>query len=215
MRGNSRTAVARRSRRRLAIWSVFAALGISMGAVWATGFASIGGANGSSSASPPITSTSGSTTTADLAGLVTAGNAMQVDWAGYWGSTPARTMFTVDLTSKSSGTYNAALLLTNDISGHGWDTLQVKFELHDDGTAAGSCADSDIDGSGDTEVMVFDRQDAAAYWTGLAAGHRYCIGVPAASAPPADQSGTFIRRSSDTVAPDLFPTFVATLNRAS
>src|SRR3954453_1626307 len=137
---------ARRGRRHLAIWSVFAALGISMGAVWATGFASIGGANGSSTASPPITSTSASTPPSTLAGLVSPGNALTVDWTGFWGSTPARSMFTVDLTGKTAGTYNAALLVTNDISGHGWDTLQVKFELHDDGTAAGSCADADIDG---------------------------------------------------------------------
>jgi hypothetical protein len=186
-----------------------------MGAVWATGFASIGGANGSSTASPPITSTSPSTPTAKLAGLVTAGNPLAVNWTGFWGATPARSMFTVDLTGQGSGTYNTALLVTNDISGHGWDTLQVKFELHDDGTAAGSCADADIDGTGDTEVMVFDSQDSGAYWTALAAGHRYCIGVPVSTAPPADTTGTFIRRSDDTTPPDLFPTFVATLNRAS
>jgi hypothetical protein len=186
-----------------------------MGAVWATGFASIGGANGSSTASPPITSTSASTPTSKLAGLVTAGNALTVDWAGLWGSTPARSMFTVDLTSKSAGTYNAALLVTNDITGHGWETLQVKFELHDDGTAAGTCDNADIDGSGDTEVMVFESQDAGAYWTGLQPGHRYCIGVPATTVPPADTTGTFIRRSDDTTPPDRFPTFVSTLNRAS
>jgi hypothetical protein len=153
--------------------------------------------------------------TADLAGLVTAGNPLQVDWTGLWGSTPARSMFTVDLTGKSSGTYNASLLLTNDISNHGWETLQLKLEMHDDGTGVGTCDDSDIDGTGTTHVMVFDTQDAGAYWTGLAHGHRYCIGVPASSAPPADQSGTFIRRDDDTTPPDLYPTLVATLNRAS
>jgi hypothetical protein len=186
-----------------------------MGAVWATGFASIGGQNGAATPSTPITSGTASNPTSTLSGLVTAGNPLQVDWTGLWGSTPARSLFTVDLTSKGSGTYNTSLLLTNDISNHGWETLQVEFELHDDGTAAGTCDDSDIDGSGTKHVLVFDTVDAGAYWSGLAAGHRYCVGVPASSAPPADQSGTFIRRDDDTTPPDLYPTLVETLNRAS
>jgi hypothetical protein len=212
MRGNTHTTVARRSRRRLAAWLAFAVVGVSMGAVWATGFASIGGATGTNGSSPNITASAPPQHSPELAGLVSAGSNLSVDWNGRWGSVAATKFFEVDLTGKATGTFNIAMLLTNDLSGHGWTSLQLDLELFDAGS--GTCAASDFDGTGVKHLTALDSQDAGAYWNGLAGGKRYCIGVAPAS--PADSiTSTFIRRDSDTVDPNLYPTFVATVDRAS
>jgi hypothetical protein len=212
MRGNTHTTVVRRSRRRLAAWLAFAAVGVSMGAVWATGFASVGGATGNNNSSPSITASNPGQHSAELSGLVTAGSNLTVDWAGRWGSVAATKFFDVNLIGKATGTFNVAMLLTNDISGHGWTSLQLNLELYDAGT--GTCAAANFDGTGVKHLVALDSQDAGAYWNGLAGGKRYCIGIAPAS--PADTiTGTFIRRDSDTVDPDLYPTFVATVDRAS
>jgi hypothetical protein len=212
MRGQTHTTTVRRSRRRLAAWLAFAAVGVSMGAVWATGFASIGGATGTNNASPNITSSAPGQHTPELTGLVTQGSDLTVNWNGRWGSTAATKFFEVDLTGKATGTFNVAMLLTNDISGHGWTSVQLNLELFDAG--AGTCAASDFDGTGTKHLVALDSQDAGAYWNGLAGGKRYCIGI-APAAPADNPADTFIRRDSDTVDPDLYPTFVATVDRAS
>jgi hypothetical protein len=212
MRGNTHTTAGRRSRRRLAAWLAFAAIGVSMGAVWATGFASIGGATGNNNSSPNITASNPGQHSAELSGLVTAGTDLTVDWNGRWGSTAATKFFDVNLIGKPTGTFNIAMLLTNDISGHGWTSLQLNLELYDAG--AGTCSAANFDGTGVKHLVALDSQDAGAYWNGLAGGKRYCIGIAAAN--PADSiTDTFIRRDSDTVDPDLYPTFVATVDRAS
>src|SRR4051812_22450153 len=93
------TTVARRSRRRLAIWLGFAALGVSMGAVWATGFASITG-SGTPGTSPPVTASNPAAHVSDLAGLVNNDNNLAITWAGRWGTVAATNFFTVDLHAK-------------------------------------------------------------------------------------------------------------------
>jgi hypothetical protein len=212
MRGTTHTTAVRRSRRRLAAWLAFAAVGVSMGAVWATGFASIGGATGTNVASPSVTSSAPGQHSAELSGLVTQGSDLTVNWAGRWGSVPATKFFEVNLTGKATGTFNVAMLLTNDISGHGWTSLQLNLELYDAGS--GSCTAADFDGTGVKHLVALDSQDAGAYWNGLAGGKRYCIGIAPAS--PADNpASTFVRRDDDTTDPDLYPTFVATVDRAS
>jgi hypothetical protein len=213
MRANTQSTPARRSRRRLAAWIAFAAVGVSMGAVWATGFASIGGATGTNNSSPNVTSSTPGQHSAELAGLVTAGSDLTVDWNGRWGGTAATKFFEVDLTGKATGTFNVATLLTNDISNHGWTSLQLNFELYDAG--AGTCTAANFDGTGVKHAVALDSRDAGAYWNGLAGGKRYCIGIAAAPNPASDITGTFIRRDSDTVDPDLYPTFVTTVDRAS
>src|SRR5438128_11041288 len=111
-----------RGRRRLAIWLAFAAVGIVVGAVWATGFASIGGVTGTTNGSPAVTSGGAVDHTDALAGVVTAGSPLTVNWTGRWGSTAATNFFKVDLDSKpNTQTFNAAVLLTNDISTSGWE----------------------------------------------------------------------------------------------
>jgi hypothetical protein len=202
-------------RRRLAAWLAFGAAGLACGAVWATGFASVGGANGTNVASPIVAPAAPAAHAPALNGVITAGSPLTVDWSGRWGSISADTnFFTVDLSSEPSGqTYNVAFLLTNttDISGHGWSSLQLKVEEVDAG--AGPCNASAFDGSQNPKVMAFDSQDAGVYWNALPGAKVYCLGVNAADGQ--NPSGTFLRRDSDTTAPTVYPRFLATVDRAS
>ena len=204
-----------KARRGLAAWIAFGVAGLACGAVWATGFASVGGANGTNGTSPIVAPSAPSAHSAALAGVVTAGSPLTVDWNGRWGSIAADTnFFTVDLSGEPSGnSYNVAFLLTNttDISGHGWSSLQLKVEEVDAG--AGPCDASAFDGTQNPKVMAFDSQDAGVYWNGLPGAKVYCLGVNAADGQ--DTAGTFLRRDSDTTAPTVYPRFLATVDRAS
>ena len=202
----------RRNRRRLTAWLAFAAVGIATGAVWATGFASIGGATGTDGASPVITPSDPGDQAPDLQGSITAGSALTVNWDGRWGSTADTNFFTVDLSGKpGTQTFNIAFLLTNDISGAGWSSLQLKLEAVD--IATGPCDPTDFDGTNRPEVMAFDAQDAGVYWNGLLGGSIYCIGINASDGQ--DSAGTFLRRSDENADPTTYPTFIATVDRAS
>src|SRR4051794_37572412 len=208
-------ATRRRRRRRVAIWLTFAALGISMGAVWATGFASVGGANGTNNPSPALSSSDPGAHTSDLAGPATARSDPTVDWGGPPGGTAATRFFTVDLDSKSaSNNYNIAMLLTNDISNQGWTTLQLNVENADVG-AGGTCNATVFDGTNDPKLMVLDTRDAGVYWNNLPGGTTYCVGIATAANPADDTAGTFLRRDSDTTGPSVLPSFIATVDRSS
>jgi hypothetical protein len=201
-----------RNRRRLAAWLGFAAIGLATGAVWATGFASVGGATGTTASSPILAPSNPGAHTPDLQGAVTAGSPLTVDWTGRWGSTASTNFFTVDLSAKPVGqTFNVAFLLTNDISTAGWTSLQLKLEAVD--IASGACDPASFDGTNRPRVMAFDAQDAGAYWNGLAGGSKYCVGVAAADGQ--DTAGTFLRRADETSAPTTYPTFIATVDRVS
>lgn len=203
-------------RRGLAAWIAFGAVGLATGAVWATGFASVGGATGNNDPSPIISPSAPASHSPVLgSGVVTAGSPFTVDWAGRWGSVANTNFFTVDLSGKpNTQTFNVAFLLTNttDISGHGWSSLQLNVEEVDAGTS-GPCDASAFHGTQNAKVMAFDAQDAGVYWNGLAGGEVYCLGVAASDGQ--DTTGTFIRRDSDTVAPTVYPRFLATVDRAS
>jgi hypothetical protein len=201
-------------RRGLIAWLTFGAVGLATGAVWATGFASVGGATGTNGSSPIVTPSAPASHTAALSGVVTAGSPLTVDWNGRWGSTADTNFFTIDLTGKpNTQTYNLAFLLTNttDISSHGWSSLQLKVEEVNAG--AGPCDASAFDGTQNPQVMAFDSQDAGVYWNGVAGGGVYCLGVNASDGQ--DTAGTFLRRASDTLAPTVYPRFLATVDRAS
>src|SRR3954465_11078380 len=163
MTGTTTRASVRKGRRRLSIWLGFAALGIATGAVWATGFASIGGATGTNGSSPILAPSAPGAHAPDLQGAVTAGSPLTVDWAGRWGSNVSTNFFTVDLSGKpGTQTFNVAFLLTNDISAAGWTTLQLKLEAVS--RASGACDPADYDGTNLPRVMAFDAQDAGVYW---------------------------------------------------
>jgi hypothetical protein len=210
---NSTTSTSGRNRRRIAAWLAFAVLGVSMGAVWATGFASIGGATGTDTPNAALVDPSNpGDQVANLSGLATAGSAFTVNWAGRWGAVADTNFFTVDLSSKpNTETYNVAMLVTNDISSSNWTTLQLKVEAVD--RATGACVPADFDGTNRPEIITIDAVDAGAYWNGLPGGDIYCIGVNASDGT--DPLGTFIRRADETNDPSTYPTFVTTVDRAS
>ena len=148
-----------KARRGLAAWIAFGVAGLACGAVWATGFASVGGANGTNHTSPIVAPSDPADHNPALSGVVTGGSPLTVDWNGRWGSVSADTnFFTVDLSGEPAGqTYNVAFLLTNttDISGTGWSSLQLKVEEVDAGTS-GPCDATAFDGTQNPKVMAFD-----------------------------------------------------------
>ncbi len=203
-----------RSRRRLAAWLAFGAAGLATGAVWATGFASVSGANGTTAGSPALTKTAPTTGTSALASTTTSVTPLAFDWQGRWGSIAADTvMFKVDLSGAAFAgkTYNVALLLTNTSVLTGWASMQLEVERVDV-AASGSCTAGDLDGTNNPQLLNFDDEDAGVYWNALAGDAVYCVGV--ASSPGDDVGGTFLRSAQDTP-PTAFPTFVTTVDRAS
>jgi hypothetical protein len=203
-----------RSRRRLAAWLAFGAVGLATGAVWASGFASVSGANGATAGSPALTKTAPTTATSALSATTVAVTPLAFDWQGRWGSVAADTvMFKVDLSGAgfAGKTYNIALLLTNTSVLTGWASMQLEAERVDE-AASGSCTAADLDGTNHQQVLNFDDEDAGVYWNGVAGDAVYCVGL--ASSPGDDTGGTFLRAAQDTP-PSAFPTFVTTVDRAS
>ena len=74
------------SRGRLAAWLAFGVVGLATGAVWASGFASSSGANGTTVISEALTKTAPTTATSALSGTTTAVTPLAFDWQGRWGS---------------------------------------------------------------------------------------------------------------------------------
>jgi hypothetical protein len=210
----------RRPRRRLAAWLAFGAIGLATGAVWATGFASLGGSTGTDVAAPIVAPSTPVDHVASLNGLITANaSPFTVNWSGQQGSLPVdKNYFTVDLSAESAlNTYNIAFLLGNAtaLSASGWSSLQLKVEqLEATGSSGTVCTPSDYNGTNDPKVMDFDASDAGVYWNGLAGGAIYCLGVDASVGQDQDGTGTFLRRSDSGVVP-TYPRFIATVDRAS
>jgi len=199
--------------RRLAAWLAFGAVGLATGAVWASGFASISAGNGNTDPSPAVTKGTPAVATSSLSGTVTDETPLSFDWAGRWGSIAADTlMFTVDLSDEeATKTYNIAVLLANTSVLTGWASLQLEIERVDV-AAAGTCNATAFNGATNTRVLNFDDEDAGVYYNGLVGDAVYCIGV--ATSPGDDVAGTFLRSAQDTP-PSAFPTFIATVDRAS
>lgn len=175
------TRTARRSRRRLALWLGFGVVGLSMGAVWATGFATFSA--GAGTVNTPAIVVPGSPTDAatPLAGDVVADSgAWTVTWNGLWGLSPAYNYFTVTTpASPADATYNIAMLLSNGASLTGaasWQSLQLKLWLVNAGVS-GTCTGGTFPGlettdggvanpvtGGVARVFYFDNYDSAVYW---------------------------------------------------
>ena len=191
-----------------------------MGAVWATGFASVSSQSGAgSTGSSPLAHSAGVNSSASLNNKVTGrATPFDVTWNGLWGTTVDTNFFQVDLTGLS-GNYNVAMLLTNgaDMANAGWTSLQLKLGYV--APAGASCADSDFAGTlTDPHVMTFDTADTGVYWNNLPGGSIYCIGMkgwtpPSTDGYTLDPNDTFIRRS-DTSGPTHYPEFVATVDHA-
>jgi hypothetical protein len=200
--------------RKLSAWLAFGAVGLATGAVWASGFATIGGQNrvGGTAISPALAKTAPTPASSDLDGKATPVDKIEFDWQGRWGSIHANTvLFKVDLSGFSGKTYNIATLLASTTDLSGWASLQLKLEQKQ--IAAGAtCDPADFTGSTNDELLNVDDQDAGVYWNGLAGDHVYCIGISAGDGD--NFAGTFLRSAQDTP-PTSFPTFITTVDRAS
>jgi hypothetical protein len=202
------------SRGRLVAWLAFGAAGLATGAVWASGFASGTGTDGTTAISPALTKTAPTTATSALSGTTTAVTTLAFDWQGRWGSIAAKTvMFKVDLSGAdyAGKTYNIALLLANTSDMSGWASMQLKLERVDV-AASGACVAGAFNGTEHPRVLNFDDEDAGVYWNGVVGDAVYCLGVNAA--PGDDATGTFLRAAQDTP-PSAYPTFITTVDRAT
>jgi hypothetical protein len=184
-----------------------------MGAVWATGFATNSGANGTIAGSSAVTKSTPAAATSALSGTADPVTPLAFAWQGRWGSIATDTvMFKVDLSGSdyAGKTYNLAVLLTNTSVLTGWASMQLQLERVDE-AASGTCTAGDLDGSNHPEVLSFDDEDAGVYWS-VAGDAVYCLGLASSSGD--DLAGTFLRSAQDTP-PSAFPTFIATVDRAS
>jgi hypothetical protein len=123
-------------------------------------------------------------------------------------------MYTIDLSGQpASETFNVEVLLGTTAQLTGWSTIQLELDMVPAG-ADNTCDATDFAGSpADPKVMRFDSQDARVGWNGVTGGARYCIGLEASDGR--DVSGTFLQSASETAAPTVFPTFIATVDRAT
>jgi len=212
---NSKTSTTSRTRRRLAAWAAFGAVGLATGAVWATGFASSTSVSNAMTDSAALTKTAPVDDPSHFLGVTTDVGPLTIDWDGRWGAVAADTLlFQVDLTdAKFDPTfdYNIATLLANRAGTAltGWSSLQLEVQLNE--AAGASCAASDLDGS-NLEILRLDDQDAGVYWNALPGGEVYCIGV--AQSDGDDVAGTFLRAAGET-APTGQPMFITTVDRTA
>ncbi len=232
----------RPSRRRWVIWAVFGTVGIIMGAAYATGFTSTANTS-SDAAGGNATALFGKPAVANpstYAGAVSTTNPLAVGFDGNYGTVASTVMFTVDLTGNDpyghalTGTYYTDVVLTNwsalGMTGATplWDTLEFKFLAVecDSGFSAWTPAGADGPASPSAQMHV-DRDDAHVTFSGMAAGHKYCIGLDTASATTeaavlqaasgGTVNGTVLFRPDatpgNTVPPA--PQFAATVNRSA
>jgi hypothetical protein len=201
-----------RSRRRLAAWLAFGAAGLATGAVWATGFTSFTGTQGTVAGSPAMTKGVPADDANALSGVATKVGDIAFDFDGRWGKIAANTVTVkVDLSAfAATKHYNVAELLTNTSDLTDWASMQLKFENAYEASGA-SCDATHFTGSAHAKVLNFDNEDAGVYWNALPGGAVYCIGVSAATGD--DTTGTFLRAATDT-APTHFPSFITTVDRA-
>ena len=202
-----------RSRRRLAAWLAFGAVGLATGAVWATGFTSFTGTQGTVVESPAMTKGTPAVQANPLNGLAAPVADISFDFDGRWGKIAANTaVVKVNLSSQAAGKhFNIALLLANTSDLTDWASMQLKVENVYEATGTASCDVSHFTGSAHAKVLNFDNEDAGVYWNGLPGDAVYCIGVSAATGD--DVAGTFLRAATDT-APTHFPSFITTVDRA-
>ena len=214
----------RRFRRRLAGFATVLLLGLSLGTIYATGFATTGGETGTTGNASPINDAPGDKLdTSGLNGLITNPTPdLTWNWSGRNGSVNSAVMYEANLTGEPGGNnYFVGVYLTN--SPVGFSDLQLQVRIAAEG-GDNACTISDLTDTATSNYRVFvmDTNDAQVTFsgmggatTGLPGSERYCIGVVDYTGAGKDPAGTFIRRisSSTDFPPGIYPTFVAALNR--
>jgi len=184
-------------RRRWVLWAVFGTVGLIMGAAYATGFTSTNNTTSDANGGE-ATQLFGAPATANpsqYADMVSTTNPLAIAFDGNYGTITSTVLFTVDLTKNDPygnalvGTYYTDVVLTNwdalGLTGGSpdWDTLEFKFLAVecDSGFTAWTPAGPDGPTNPSAQMHV-DRVDAHVTFSGMAAGHKYCIGLDAADA---------------------------------
>lgn len=212
-----------RSRRRLFGLGAFLLLGLALGNIYATGFATSGGATGATGeASPNYLDPGNKQDTSGLNGLITSSGDLSWSWQGQWGSVASQAMYTVDLdTEPAEDDFFVGVYLTNVPTGFSDLQLQMRIaEVGEGGTCSGTVMD-EVANENDFRVFVFDAADAQVTFsgmngveTGLPGKTTYCVGISNYEGSGKDESGTFIRKASKGGKFNgIYPTFVSTLNR--
>ncbi len=236
----------RLSRRRLTLWAMFGTVGLIMGAAYATGFASTNNTATDAHAgeATQLLGTPASDNPSQYAHMVAATTPLALTFDGNYATIASSTvLFTVDLTHTDpygnalTGTYYTDVVLSNwsllglDVGGAGnpqWDTIDLKFLVAecDAGFTTFQAASADDTGNR-TDQMHVDRVDAHVAFTGLAAGHKFCIGLDPASATTesavlqAASGGTvdgtvmFRPNAAPTATLPTAPQFAASLSRSA
>lgn len=234
----------RSGRRRWAFWGIFGAIGIIMGAAYATGFASTNNTQSDANAgeATQLFGAPAAANPSQYANMVTATTPLALTFDGNYGTIAANTpLFTIDLTQHDpygnalTGTYYTDVVLTNwnalGLTGGtpAWDTLDLKFlAIECDAGFANVWAPPGADGPANASAqMHVDRVDAHVTFTGMAAGHKYCIGLAPASAQTeaavlqaagsglVDGTVMFRPNAAPTATLPLAPQFAATVNRSA
>src|SRR4051812_1835552 len=204
-----------RTRRRLAAWLAFGAVGLAMGAVWATGFATVGeGSTGINATSPALTRTDPADQGDRLAGTIADGTDPDYAFDGFQGSVGATSMYTVDLSAyNSTDKFNVAVLLATATPLTGWASIQLEFDMVPAGVDnVCTAADFPVAAGTDPKVMRFDSQDARVNWNTVDGNAIYCVGLRASDGRAS--GGTWLQSASESAAPSVFPQFIGTVARA-
>ncbi|MGI8631664.1 MAG: hypothetical protein ACR2NA_03850 [Solirubrobacterales bacterium] len=192
-------------------------MGVALGAIWATGFASVtgSGANEASSedlsfASPPASSASSSGSSA----AASAEDAFEVEWKGRDGKIAAdQKFFHIDLDGETAADeFFVEVAQSNDTSDTGWTVLQLKVELV--ATTAANCSAVDLSGTGTTRVLNMDTQGAFVSFSSLAGGTNYCVGIESIGLAN-NTNGTFLKREDKASGtPSVYPAFQAIVGQS-
>lgn len=210
-------------RRRLVALAAFLLLGLALGNVWAGGFATTGGADGTPGEASIVYRDPGNQQdTSGLNGLIDSSGPLTWNWQGQWGHVSGQAMYTVDLDDEPAGDgFFVGVFLTNVPSG--FSDLQLQLRIADAGKG-GTCNAAVMDAVADPEdfrIFTFEAADAQVTFSGmngaeagLPGGKTYCVGVSNYPGSGQDAEGTFIRKASKGANfTGIRPTFVATLNR--
>jgi hypothetical protein len=232
-----------RWRRRSVFWALFGAVGIIMGAAYATGFASSSGTSNDTNAgeATQLFGAPAAPNPSQYANMISATTPLALDFDGNYGTIAADTvLFTVDLTHADpynnalAGTYYTDVVLTNwsalGLTGGSpaWDTLDLKFLAVECDAGFSAWTPAGADGPTQASVqMHVDRVDAHVTFSGMAHGHKYCIGLAPASATTeaavlqaasggvVDGTVLFRPNAAPTATVPAAPQFAATVNRSA
>jgi len=192
----------RRRKRSTLLWFAFLAIGLAMGAVWATGFSVSQSANGADNEAidVPGTNNVADASPSPYAALITNPEDLTVDWNGLWGFVAQDiAMYQVDLSGQAA-LDNFYVEIYVDSTDDDWSVQQYAFHRFDNplDCAAGTDLTSLV--PDESLTMAITDEDAFVSFDSLPGGATYCFGIEAI-AQADDETGTFLRRPDAGVFP--------------